>query len=236
MLTTYRRALIQSAVGGAFCLLFAAAVFANTGQDTWYGLFALFASACGIALLFNAIRLWVQKIGERSARQDNERTVQQGCILAFLRFLLILIMILAAGCWLWFSLSDLNDLRLLISGPVIAQATVIGNELVRPEAAIGYVHYSYRVTGTLAPEDRFAVPHSQYTRYYTGQQFPVTYSASDPRVHRIGQVDWSYVVRRLLYWCLVFVNSAGFLLLPLWVLEYYRRPPDSSGSSLAKPA
>ena len=66
MLTPYHRALIQNAAGGACCLLFAAAIFANTMQDTWYGLFALLISASGIALLFNSIRLWVRRIGERS--------------------------------------------------------------------------------------------------------------------------------------------------------------------------
>jgi len=230
MLTPYHRALICSGAGGALLLIASAAIFASTPQDSWPALIALLASACGIGLLFNAIRIWIRKISERASRSAKSRSIQQGCAIAFIRFALILVSIVAAGCWIWYMISDLNEIRQLLSGPQITSAQVIGKELVSPAAPIGYVHYSYRVSRTLAPFDRFAVAHSDYNRYHVGQAFTVTYAASNPRIHRIGRVDWSFALRRLLYWCLVFLNSAGFLLLPLWVLEYYRQPRVRPGS------
>jgi hypothetical protein len=230
MLTPYYRALILNAAGGALLLIASAAIFASTAQDSWFALVALLMSACGIALLSYAIRMWIQKIGDRGAQRAKARSIQQGCALAIIRFGLIVVTIVAAGCWLWFMISDLNEVRMLLSSPVVTSAQVIGKDLVRPEAPIGYVHYSYRVTSTLAPEDRFAIAHSEYNRYRAGQAFTLTYASVNPRVHRIGQVDWSFALRRLVYWSLVFLNSAGFLLMPLWVLEYYRQPRDAPKS------
>jgi len=116
-------------------------------------------------------------------------------------------------------------MRLLLFDPHYTSAQVIGKEIVPGNAVVGYVHYAFRATPTLAPENRFAVPHAQYGRYRVGQSFEVTYAASAPRVYRIGHVTWEFALRRAIYWLLLLANGAAYLLLPLWLLRFRLRTP-----------
>ncbi len=204
-------------------LLLGAIAFALTSQDSWIALTGLLASLAGVALLYRVIRMGRVKIATPAPMEGSTRDIAIGLAFALLRTSLILVLIVAAGAWIWFSSSDMNEIRMLLSEPRYTDAQVIGKEIVRDRATIGYVHFAYRVSPTLAPEDRFAVPYSQYSHYRAGLSFEVTYSATAPRVHRVGHVTWELAVRRLIYWLLLLANGAAYLFLPLWLLRFRKR-------------
>jgi len=229
-------ALLLRAVTGLLLVLAGAIGFAVTAPNSWVGLAALLAHLAGLVLLYAATYIWMEGLGGRARITASPlRRPQQGCAMALLRTLLIATMVVAAGFWLWCSVVDLNEMRLLLSSPRYGTAQVTGRDIVPAGNPIGYIHYSYRVSPTLAPEDRFAAPHIAYPRYPIMQPIEVTYAAAEPRVHRIGRVDWLYALRRLVYWFLLLANGAAYLYLPLWLLEFRRQPPGTPPPSLANP-
>jgi hypothetical protein len=230
----FNRALLPRAAAGLLLVVTGAIGFAVTAPDSWIGLAALLAHLSGLVLLYAATRIWMDRFGGRARLAATQRP-QQGCAVALLRIVLIASMVGAAGFWLWCTVVDLNEMRLLLSGARFATAQVTGKDIVPAKDPTGYIYYSYRVSRTLAPEDRFAVPYPAYPRYRMGQPIEVTYAAGAPRVHRLGRVDWQYALRRLLYWLLFLANGAAYLYLPLWLLEFRRPPPGTPPPSLASP-
>jgi hypothetical protein len=225
-LTQFRRVLLPRAAGALILLVAGAVGFGATGPDSWAALVALLVEFGGLVLLYHVVHLWMERMGGRARlAAAASRGAGQGCAIALLRTILIIGLIAAAGFWLWSASVDLNELRLIVTAPRHATAQVIGKELVASGTPIGYVHYAYRVSLTVAPEARFAVRHADYARYRTGDKFDVTYAAAAPAVHRPGRVDWLYAARRACFWLLVLANGAGYLFLPLWLLEFRRRPP-----------
>jgi hypothetical protein len=87
----------------------------------------------------------------------------------------------------------------------------------------------------VAPVDHLVARRGDARTYRIGQRFEVTYAASAPRVHRIGRLDWQFSARRILFWPLLLADAAGYILLPLWLLECRRRP-GPRGHALANPA
>jgi hypothetical protein len=227
MQNLFNRLILPRAIGSLLLILAGAAAFAATPPDSWAALTALVAHLGGMALLYTALHLWMERLGGRARLVATARGVTQGCLIAVVRVIMILIIIAASGFWLWFTAIDLNEMRLILSDPRYTAAQVIGEEIVPAAAPVGYVDYSYRVSRTLAPVGRFAVPHANYPRYTVGDRIDITYAAAAPRVHRAGRVDWWYGLRRLLYWLLVAANGAAYLFLPLWMLEFRRPPPTA---------
>jgi hypothetical protein len=228
METVFQRVMFPRAAGGLVLVLAGAVGFALTAPDSWASLTALLAHLVGLALLYAATHIWMERFGGRLRLAAHaSRGARQGCGIALLRIFLIVVLTAGTGIWLWFSAQDLNEIRLLISGGRVASAQIIGRDIVAANDPIGFVDYAYRTSPTSAPQDRFAVAHVAYPRYHIGQSFEVTYASAAPRVHRIGRVDWVYAVRRLLFWLLLLANGAAYLYLPLWLLEFRRRPPGS---------
>ena len=224
MTTLLPRELLNRAAVSLVLLLAGSAGFALTAQDSWIALTALLASLGGLALLYGVIRRVRERFTGRARSNAARTTVAAGCANTVGRAVLILVLGIAAIAWVWFAASDMNEVRMLAVDPRFTQAQVIGKELVDRGVPTGYVHYAYRVTPSLAPEDRFAVPYSTYKRYWTGASIAVTYAAAAPRIHRIGHITGEYAIRRALYWLLLLGNGAAFLFLPLWLLQMQRRP------------
>ena len=224
MQSLFYRTVLPRAFCGLALVLLGAISFALTATDSGLTLTAMAAHLCGIALLYSAIHLTMERSGGRLRLAGTEpRPPRSGCAIALLRTLLIVAMVAAGGVWVWSAGVDLNEVRHLVFGGRTATAQVIGRDIVPANAPIGYIHYAYRASPTIAPEDRFPVPHSAYPQYRIGQPFQVTYAAADPRIHRIGRVDWAYGIRRLLYWLLLLANGGAYLYLPLWLLEFRRQ-------------
>ncbi len=215
---------VTRSIGGLMMLVVGAIGFSMTAPDSWIAQIALLIHLAGLALLYTAARRWTDRTAGSDKPPARPRSTGHGCAIAIFRATLILTMIASAGWWLWFAAIDLNEMRLLVTGGRTATAQFIGKEIVSEQAPIGYVHYAYRVSPTMAPEDRMAVPRADYAGYTIGTRFEVTYAAADPRVHRIGSVGWLAALRRLTYWLLILANGAAYLFLPLWLLELRRRP------------
>lgn len=225
MQNLFTRLILPRAVVSLLLILAGAAAFAVMPPDSGTALTALVAHLGGLALLYSVLQLWMERLGGRTRLAATARGVAQGCLIAVVRVVMILAIIVAGGFWLWFSVIDLNEMRLILADPRYTAAQVIGEEIVSAKVPIGYVDYAYRVSRTLAPVGRFAVPHANYPRYAVGDRIDITYAAAAPRVHRTGRVDWRYGLRRLLYWLLIAANGAAYLFLPLWLLEFRRPPP-----------
>ncbi len=223
MQTLLRNNVLQRAAGSLALMLLGATAFSLTGQESWFALTGLLASLGGLALLYRVIRIARSQAAGSLRFGQAADAARFGCAFLLLRVLLLLATVAGAGSWLWFAFNDMNEVRMLLGAPRYTDAQVIGREIVRKDAAVGYVHYAYRVSPTLAPEDRFAVPHDQYGRYLTGSSLEVTYAAAAPRAHRIGHLAWEFGVRRALYWLLLLANGAAYLFLPLWLLRVRRK-------------
>lgn len=230
MNTLLRSDIRPRAIASLALMLLGAAAFALTPQDSWIALTGLLASLGGLALLYRVIRLARVKFTTPTMDAVESRGIAAGCGFALLRAALILAALVGAITWVWFAANDMNEIRLLLMSPRYTNAQTIGREIVRDSDPVGYVHYAYRVSPTLAPEDRFAVPHGEYKRFWTGLQFEVTYAASAPRVHRVGHVGWDLAVRRTVYWLLLLANGAAYVLLPLWLMRFRKRAaPERRG-------
>ena len=212
------RALLRRAGASLALTMAGAGIFALTAPGSWLACGALLASLCGLALLYDAVRSWRRQMAAQSAGPVPSRAAPAWLFPA-LRITNVVIAFAAAAAWLWAAGSDLNEMRLILSAPRYTAAQVIGRELMPRRSTFGYVHYAYRVTGSLAPESRFAVPLADYDRYRAGRSFDVTYAGGAPPVHRMGRIGWEYGLRRFVTWLLLLANGAGYLLLPLWALK-----------------
>ena len=223
MQTVFHRALVLQAVSGLVLVIAASAVFSSNSFDSWTALTALLVHFGGLVLLYSAVRVWMVRFGGRKLLVgDGQRSVTSGCLLALVRFVLIMAIVAASGIWLWFSAVDLNEIRMLVTDGRPGRATVVGRDIMPAKAPVGYVNYSYRVTPTVAPVGKFAVVARDIPSYWTGRQIDITYAAPAPSVHRLGRVDWLYGLRRLCYWLLLLANGEAYLFLPLWLLEFRR--------------
>jgi hypothetical protein len=203
-------------------MLLGALGFALLPSDSWLALFGLLASLGGLALFYRAVRFARDSAlaGRRSHAAPAGRAYW---MMVLARAALVLAMLVGAVAWTWFFGTDMNEVRLLLSSPHYVNAQIIGREIVGDKAAVGFVDYAYRVQPTLAPVDRFAVPHAEYPRFTIGRALEVTYADGAPRVHRIGHITWEYGVRRIVYWLLLLANGAAYLFLPLSLLRVRRR-------------
>lgn len=203
---------------GLALLLGGAALAAFSPLNSWLFLLSLVLHLGGLICLYSASALWMKRFSRPPRGVENG-----GCGIALLRMLFIVLLLGGAGVWLWSAGVDMNEMRLLLVDGRHTNAQVIGHEIVPKGAVIGYVDYAYRATPTRSIQDRFPVPYSDYAAYRMGQPLRVTYAAGSPQVHRLGDTDWVFALIRLLYWLLLLLNGAGWLLFPLWLLEF-RRP------------
>ena len=156
MQTLFQRALVPRATGGLALILAGAITFALTAPNSWMALASLLAHLGGLLLLYVATRIWMEHFGGRARFAGTAlRGPRQGCGVALLRVALITVMVAAAAFWLWCTITDLHEMWLLVAGGRVAIAQVIGRDIVPATAPIGYIHYSYRASPTMAPEDRF---------------------------------------------------------------------------------
>jgi len=199
-----------------------ALAFALTPSDSWLALFGLLVSLAGLTLLTRVIRL-ARDPAYGGRHVGHAPTGRVYWTIVIVRVFLFLAMAIGAIAWLWYFGTDMNEVRLLLSSPRYVDAQIIGREIVPDRSSVGYVDYAYRVQPTLAPVDRFAVAHSDYPKFTIGTPLEVTYAASAPRVHRVGHITWEYAVRRTLYWLLLLVTGAAYLLLPLRLLPLKRQ-------------
>ena len=223
MQTTFYRILFLRVVAGLALILLGAALFTLTAPDSWRGLTALLASLGGLALLYGVVRLWRERFGDRSPHIQFAAEDQRVWVWTLLRVGVVVLMVVAAGFWTWCAAVDMNEVRLLLSDPHYGTAQVVGKEIVRNGAVVGYIHYSYRVTPTLAPESRFAVARSDYAHYRIGAPLDITYANSAPRVHRLTRTTWEYGLRRALYWLLLLTNGAAYFMLPYGLIRRRER-------------
>lgn len=202
--------------GGALC-------FAWAPRESWGACAALLTHLAGLLVLYFVGSRWLKRVQAARSRPSSQSRAPHGCAVALLRAGLILALVGWTGFALWSAAIQTNEMFLLLTGGRTVDAQVIGKEIVENKAPVGYVNYSYRVSRTIAPVSRFAVPHAAYPRYRVGQRLTVTYAVAAPGVHRLGQVDWPYALRNLLYLALIYANGAAYFFLPLRLLEYRRR-------------
>jgi len=204
----------------AILILGGLAAFTLTPPDGWTGLIGLSAFLFGIAGLFGLMRQWRNLYGKR--RATALLNVRLKWIRILMRVAAVIIMAIGAIAWIWSAAIDLREVCLLAADPHYARAQITGRELVKRRAPIGYVHYAYRVTSTLAPEDRFAVAFSDYPKYRVGMAFEITYAGAEPRIHRLGHIVWEYAIRRALYWLLLLCTGVAAGFFSLWLLTTAR--------------
>ena len=89
--------------------------FCRDADRSWLALPGLAAHFVGFLLLYAAIYLWMERFGGRTRMAASAVShPRQGCGVAILRLILISLMVIAGGAWLWFTCLDLNEVRLLV--------------------------------------------------------------------------------------------------------------------------
>lgn len=222
--------LIQTAASGALLVFAGAAACVAAPSNTWLTVVGLLGNLTGIALLYRATHLWMNWPGRRARfAQRSTSALRPGIGPAIIRVALIIAMAAATLVWLWNAAVETNELRLLVFEGKTARAQIIGHDIVPKSAPVGYVHYAFRVSPTLAIEDRFAVPHRSYADYTVGQSFLVTYATAAPHIHRVGGVAGLLLAQRICYWLLLLAIALAYLYFPLWFMEF-RRPAAGSAN------